>query len=62
MLDRIVKEPALVTGLVQAVLVLVVVFGLHLSDAQTGAILAVTTAVLALVVRSQVSPVAKDAK
>jgi hypothetical protein len=56
-MDRIKAEPALVAGLVQAVLTLVVAFGLDLSTEQVAAILTVTGAVLALVVRSQVSPV-----
>jgi hypothetical protein len=56
-MDRIKAEPALVAGLVQAVLTLVVAFGLDLSTEQVAAILTVTGAVLALVVRSQVTPV-----
>lgn len=60
MLNRIRTEPALVSGLVQTVLALVVAFGLDLSNEQTAAILAVTAAVLALVVRSKVTPVDKD--
>lgn len=52
------REPALVIGAVQAVLALVVAFGLKLSVEQTGAILAATAAVLAVVTRSQVTPVA----
>ena len=55
-MDRIKAEPALVAGLVQAVLTLVVAFGLDLSTEQVAAILTVTAAVLALVVRSQVTP------
>lgn len=54
--ERIRREPALVVGLVQAILALVVAFGLDLSGEQTAAILAVTAAVLAFVVRSQVTP------
>ena len=56
MTDRIRNEPALVIGLVQATLALVIAFGLELSEEQVGAVLAVTAAVLALVVRSQVTP------
>ena len=52
------REPALVLGAVQAVLALVVAFGLKLSVEQTGAILAATAAILAVVTRSQVTPVA----
>lgn len=50
------REPAMVIALVQAALVLGVSFGLHLTPEQSGAILAVTAAVLGLVTRSQVSP------
>ena len=49
----------LVTALVQALLILAVNFGLHLSHAQEGAILGVTGAVLAFVARSQVTPSSK---
>jgi len=52
------REPALVLGAVQAVLALVIAFGLKLSAEQTGAILAATAAILAVVTRSQVTPVA----
>lgn len=48
------KEPALIIGVVQAVIVLGVSFGLHLSTEQTGAILTATTAVLAIVTRQSV--------
>lgn len=57
MLDRIKSEPALVSGAVQAVLALLIAFGLPLSDVQTASILAVSAAVLAFVVRSKVTPV-----
>lgn len=60
MLDRIRNEPALVSGFVQTVLALVVAFGLNLSTEQTAAILAVTAAGLALLVRSKVTPVDGD--
>lgn len=59
MLDRIRKEPVLVSGFVQAVLGLLLAFGVDLDLKQTGAILAVTAAGLALIARSQVTPVAK---
>ena len=51
------REPALILGAVQAVLALALAFGLDLSVEQTGAILAATAAVLAVVTRSQVTPV-----
>lgn len=60
MLNRIRTEPALVAGLVQALLGLAVVFGVPLSPEQTGAVMAVTAAVLALVVRAKVTPVAVE--
>jgi hypothetical protein len=43
-------------ALVQAVLALVVAFGLNLAPDQIGAILAVTAVILGLITRSQVSP------
>lgn len=56
MLDRIRREPALVTGLVSALIALGVAFGLDLSGEQTGAIMAVTAAILAVVTRQSVTP------
>lgn len=56
--DRARREPVLVVALVQALLVAGVAFGLDLSDVQTAAVLGVTGAALALVARSQVTPVA----
>ena len=50
------REPAMVVAFVQALLVLGVTFGLHLSQEQTGAILAVVSIFLGLVTRSQVTP------
>ena len=50
------SEPALVMGLVQTVLALLLAFGLDLTDNQLGAILAVTAALLALVTRAKVVP------
>lgn len=55
--DRIRNEPALVTGVVSALIALGVSFGLDLSGEQTGAIMAAVAAVMALVVRQQVTPV-----
>ena len=51
------REPAMVLALVQAVIALVVAFGLSLAPDQIGAILAVTAVVLGLITRSQVTPV-----
>lgn len=50
------SEVPLILGLVQAVLALLLAFGLELTVDQTAAILAVSAAILAVVTRSQVSP------
>lgn len=50
------REPALILAAVQSVLALVVAFGLDLTVEQTGALLAVTAAVLGVVTRSKVTP------
>lgn len=50
------REPALVAGIVQAVLALLLAFGVDLTQDQVAAVMGVTAAVLALIVRSQVSP------
>jgi hypothetical protein len=50
------REPALFYGLVQAILVLVVTFGLRLPPEQTGGILAVTAIIVAILTRQKVSP------
>ena len=56
-------EPAAITGLVVAVITLVVAFGVPIDDSQRSAIVGVVGAVLAIlgagVVRSQVTPLAK---
>ena len=51
------REPAMILALVQAVIALVVAFGLNLAPDQIGAILAVTAVVLGLITRSWMSPV-----
>ncbi len=56
MLEFIKREPAVLLGLVQAVLALVLSFGLHITEEQMGAILAVTAFVLAIVTRQAVTP------
>jgi hypothetical protein len=48
-------EPAAILGALQAILALVIAFGLDLSTGQVGAVLAASAAVLALVTRSQVT-------
>jgi len=50
------QEPALVMGVVQAVLGLAVAFGLGLSAEQIGALMAVSAALLSLLTRRLVSP------
>lgn len=57
MLDRIKSEPAVIAGLVQATLGLLLAFGVDLSQEQVGAIMAVTAAGLAFVVRANVTPI-----
>jgi hypothetical protein len=52
------QEPVGVQGIIQAVLALGTSFGLGLSNSQMGAILAVTAAILALLTRQQVTPLA----
>jgi hypothetical protein len=59
MFNRIKNEPAVVAGVVQALLGLLLAFGVDLSTEQVGAVMAVTAALLALVVRSQVTPTRK---
>lgn len=48
------REPALIIAAVQTVIALVVAFGVDLSNEQTGALLAVTAAVLGVVTRQSV--------
>ncbi len=50
------REPAMLLALVQAVIALVVAFGLKLAPDQIGAVLAVTAVILGLITRSRVSP------
>lgn len=57
--QRIKREPALITGLVGALIAAGVAFGLDLSGDQTSAIMGVTVAVLAFVTRQQVTPADK---
>lgn len=59
LIDRIRREPALVTGAVSALIALGVAFGLELSGEQTGAIMAVVTAALGFVTRAKVTPAPK---
>jgi hypothetical protein len=50
------NEPVLIGGLVSAIIALVVSFGLKLSPDQIGAIMGTVSAVLAFLIRTQVSP------
>lgn len=60
MLERIQKEPVLVTGLARALILCVTAFGLSLSPEQIGAIMLLVEAVLSLVARSSVTPLDLD--
>ena len=53
---RIQTEPALVSGFIAAALALAAAFGLKLTGDQIGTILAIVSAGLAFLVRSQVTP------
>lgn len=57
--DRIQNEPVLVLNLVNAIIALVVVFGVLLTMPQQVAIIGISTAVLNIIARSKVSPVRK---
>jgi len=63
MWERVKNEPAIVTGVVTAVIVLAVAFGVPISDDQKSAILGLVSAVLMLagagVVRGKVKPTRK---
>lgn len=50
------REPALILGLVQTAIALAMGFGLHWTPEQMGLVMAFTSALVALLVRSQVSP------
>lgn len=54
--ERIKREPALVVGLITAILALAASFGLDLTKEQTGSIIALAIAVMAFFVRQQVVP------
>lgn len=55
-IDYIEKEPVAAMALVEAVLAVVVVFGLALSAAQIAAILGLAGAILTIVARKKVTP------
>jgi hypothetical protein len=50
------NEPVLIAGLVQAIIGLLLVFGVNLNDAQVAAIMTVTAIVLAILARIFVTP------
>ena len=50
------NEPVLIVGLIQAVLGLLLAFGISVTDEQIGAIMAVTAVILAIVARILVTP------
>jgi len=50
------REPAMFVAVIQAILALVIAFGLDLTPEQVGAIMAVAAGVLGLVTRANVSP------
>ena len=54
------NEPVLIQGLVQAVLGVVLAFGVDLSNEQVGAIMAVTAVVLSIIARMFVTPTSSD--
>lgn len=56
LIERVRNEPVLVTGFVQAVLGLLLAFGLDLSNEQTGSIMVLTAALLAFIARGKVTP------
>lgn len=51
------NEPVATAAVIQAVIVLIASFGLHLTVEQIGAIMTLTTFVIALWARSRVTPV-----
>ncbi len=57
MIKWIRSEPVAISGALQAIIALVLAFGVHLTDAQVTAIMGVAATELALVVRNNVTPV-----
>ena len=57
--EKMMNEPVLMLNLINVVLAAAVAFGLDLTMEQKAAIIAVTTAVLNIVARSQVTPTRK---
>jgi len=59
--NLVTREPVLLSGLVEAVIVLAVAFGADLTVEQTGAILAVVAVLTSIFARMFVSPASTDA-
>ena len=57
MIEKIRREPVLISGLIAAVLYLLTEFGISITDGQQAAILGVAGAILAFVARAKVTPV-----
>jgi hypothetical protein len=55
-MDIVKNEPVLIQGLIQAILGLLLAFGIDLTDAQTGSIMAITAVILAILARMFVTP------
>lgn len=60
LIERVRNEPVLVTAFLQAVLGLLLAFGVDLTNEQVGSIMAVTAAGLAFVARRKVKPVRSE--
>lgn len=54
------REPAVILGLVSALIALAVGFGLDITPEQVGLIMAAVTAIIGFVTRSQVTPTDPD--
>ncbi len=61
-MKALLREPAIITALIQEALIAAVAFGVELTPEQMAAVLGVSTALLALVVRALVTPNAKAAE
>jgi hypothetical protein len=61
MVTRLKNEPAVFLGLVQAILAVLVSFGLDLSSQQVGGLVALSAAGTAFLVRQNVAPIARPA-
>lgn len=57
--DLIKNEPVLISGLIQAIIGVLLAFGVSVSDEQTGSIMAITAVILAILARLFVTPTNK---